>query len=156
MVVNTPRMPLTVSTSILRPEDIDTHMAYVAQQHLDGYTECVKHAIQRKVAFDRKVFDSKAGQVVFEKGQLVQVYRSDLALTLKSERKIVPKWSAPLRITARLANSYKLETLDGTNVDGEFHAGRLRRFFPRKGTKLAEEQEAIKSRPSTATNLTVN
>ena len=41
-----------------------------------------------------------------------------------------------------MLNSYRLETLDGQPVDGEFHARRLRRFVPREGTELAEQQEA--------------
>jgi hypothetical protein len=36
-----------------------------------------------------------------------------------------------------------LENLNGRKIDGEFNARRLRRFHPRTGTKLAEEQEKI-------------
>ncbi|KAE9382761.1 hypothetical protein BT96DRAFT_845075 [Gymnopus androsaceus JB14] len=58
----------------------------------------VRHAGRRKEAFDRKLKRSKRGPVVFEKGDLVQVYRSDLDYTFKTERKILPKWSIPLRV----------------------------------------------------------
>jgi hypothetical protein len=146
LVVNTPRTPLTASTSILSPDDTATQMAYVAQQHLDGYAECVQHAIKRKAAFDKRVFDSKAGQVIFKKGQLIQIYRSDLTHTFKAERKLLPKWSQPHRITSRLQNSYWLETIEGNALNGEFHARRLRPFIPREGTALAEEQKAIKEK----------
>jgi len=53
LVVNRTGTPLEVSSSFLPPKDIDVHMAYVAQQRLDGYEEAVWHAIQRKAAFDR-------------------------------------------------------------------------------------------------------
>jgi hypothetical protein len=51
-------------------------------------------------------------------------------------------WSTPRRITERLANSYRLETLDGAKLEGEFNARRLREFVPREGTDLAEAQKA--------------
>jgi hypothetical protein len=38
-------------------------------------------------------------------------------------------------------NSYTLETLSGEPLPGSFSARRLRRFIPREGTKLAEEQK---------------
>ena len=50
--------------------------------------------------------------------------------------------SAPLhRVTERLLNSYKLETLQGTPLDGLFNARRLRGFIPREGTELAAQQK---------------
>jgi hypothetical protein len=118
----------------------------VAQQRLDGYAECIQHAIKRKTAFNKKVLDSKAGQVIFNKGQLVQIYRSDLTHTFRTDRKLLPRWSPPHRIMLRLQNSYKLETLEGTAVEGEVHARRLRPFTPREGTKLAEEQKKIEEK----------
>ena len=141
MVVNTPNTPLELSTTFLPPTDIDTHMAYVAQQRLDGYSEAVHHAIRRKARFDRKVLKSKAGEVVFHRGQLVQVYRSDLENTLSTDKKLAIRWSHPRRVVERLSNSYRLETLDGALLDGEFSARRLREFTPRNGTELAEQQK---------------
>jgi len=142
LVVNTPKTSLEASTSPVSPEDIETHMAYVAQQRTDAYSEAVRHANRRKEAFDRKVSKSKAGPVVFHIGQLVQVFRSDLAHSIGSERKLTPMWSTPRRVAKRLANSYRLETLDGAGLEGEFSARRLREFVPRKGTDLAEAQKA--------------
>ena len=52
-VVSTPRTPLANSDSVLLPQDINVHMAYVAQQHLDGYDTTIWHALKRKAAFDR-------------------------------------------------------------------------------------------------------
>ena len=95
LVVNTMKTPMEVSSSFLPPSDIDTHMTYAAQQRLDGYTEAVHHAVQRKAAFDHKVIKLKAGVVEFKKGQLVQVYNNKLAQTLSTECKITSLWSPP-------------------------------------------------------------
>ncbi|KIM61383.1 hypothetical protein SCLCIDRAFT_86339, partial [Scleroderma citrinum Foug A] len=70
-------------------------MAYVAQQRLDGYDEAVRHAIKRKATFDRHILKRQPAEVIFTPRQLVQVYRSDLDYTFKTERKILPKWSCP-------------------------------------------------------------
>jgi transposase InsO family protein len=141
LVVNTSKTPMEVSNSFLPPSEIDTHMAYSAQQRLDGYAEAVHHAIRRKATFDRKVLKSKAGVVEFKNGQLVQVFRDKLASTLSTERKLAPLWSPPRRVTERILNSYKLEELDGTPLDGLFNARRIRSFTPREGTTLAAEQK---------------
>ena len=123
------------------PSDIDIHMTYAAQQRLDGYAEAVHHAVRRKAVFDRRVTKSKAGIVEFQKGQLVQVYRNKLALTLGTERKLAPMWSPPHRVAEHLLNSYRLETLQGTPLDGLFNARHLRSFTPREGTELATQQK---------------
>jgi len=86
---------MEVSSSFLPPSDIDMHMAYAAQQQLDGYVDVVHHAIWRKAMFDQKVLKSRAGVVEFKKGQLVQVYRDKLAQTLSTECKLAPLWSPP-------------------------------------------------------------
>ena len=143
LVVNTVNTPLEASASLLPPEDIDVHFAYAAQQCLNGYSQAVQHAIRRKVAFDKKVIKSQGGRVTFTKGQLVQVYRSDLANTLSTERKLTPMWSMPRRVTSRLENSYTLETLDGKPFSGQFSARRLREFIPREGTELAKVQKDV-------------
>jgi len=119
LVVNMLKTPMEVSSSFLTPSNINT------QQRLDGYAEAVHHAVWRKVAFDHRVMKSKAGIVEFKKGQLVQVYRNKLMLTLSTEHKLAPMWSPPHCITERLLNSYKLETLQGTPLDGMFNARHL-------------------------------
>lgn len=86
---------------------------------------------------------SRDGVVEFKRGDLVQVYRSDLAKTVSNERKLTPMWSSPRRIVERMLNSYILETLDGVRLSGEFNVRRLRRFVPREGTNLAREQMDI-------------
>lgn len=123
--------------------DVATHMAYVAQQQLDGYDAAVQHAIKRKTAFDKRVLERKPGEVIFYTGQLVQFYRSSMDYTFEAKRKLLPKWSPPHRITTRICNSYKIETLQGERVAGEYHARRLRAFIPREGTKLAEDQKVF-------------
>lgn len=145
LIVNTSPTPLEVSASMSTPQDFDTHMAYAAQQRLDGYSEAVRHAMDRKTRFDRRVLESKEGEVMFEKGQLVQVYRNDLAKAIGTERKLTPMWSEPRRVLERLLNSYKLETLDGQPLDGEYHARRLRGFTPREGTELAMQQKEVEA-----------
>ncbi len=143
LVINTPRTPLTDSTSVLKAGDVNTQIAYVAQQRLDGYEAAVLHALKRKEAFDKRVQNSTAGEVVFEKGQLVQVYRNDLDYTFKTERKLVPKWSIPRRVVSRAQNSYQLEEIDGTRINGHFSAQRLRAFVPRSGSRLANQVEDL-------------
>jgi len=142
-VVNSVPTSLEASSSLLVPKDVDIHMAYVAQQRLDGYDEAVRHAIQRKAVFDRKVLKSRDGVVEFKKGDLVQVYRSDLAYTVSNDRKLTPMWSTPRRIVERLLNSYRLETTEGIALPGEFSARRLRLFIPREGTELFRQQKEV-------------
>jgi hypothetical protein len=101
--------------------------------------------MDRKTRFDRRVLGSTDGEVVFEKGQLVQIYRSDMAKNISSERKLALMWSEPHRVSERLLNSYKLETLEGQPLDGEYHARRLRGFAPRDGTDLAAQQKEFEA-----------
>ena len=146
LIVNTIPTPLEASTSMPAPRDFDMHIAYSAQQRLDGYSEAIRHAMDRKTRFDRRVLESREGEVSFEKGQLVQIYRNDLAKSISSERKLTPMWSEPHRVLEKLLNSYKLETLDGRQLDGEYHARRLREFTPREGTELATQQKEVEAR----------
>lgn len=146
LIVNTTPTPLEASSSMPSSQDFDMHIAYAAQQRLDGYSEAVQHAMQRKTRFDRQVLDSKEGEIVFEKGQLVQIYRNDLAKSIGSERKLTPMWTEPHRVSEKLLNSYKLKTLDGQPLEGEFHARRLRKFIPREGTELATQQKEAEAR----------
>ncbi|KAL1946364.1 hypothetical protein VTO73DRAFT_15491 [Trametes versicolor] len=147
-VVNTPATTVTIASSPLSVEDAAKHVAYVAQQHLDGYDEALRHALKRKKAFDKRVLASAAGEVVFETGTLVQVYRSDLDYTFKTERKLLPKWSTPYRVVRRVNHSYELTTLGDMPIAGLFNTRRLRKFEPRPGTRLAEAENARRSQES--------
>ena len=146
LVVNT--KPTNVDQSVLSvtEQEVATQMAYMAQQWLDGYAGAVAHAVKRKSAFDKKVLAHKPGEVTFSKGQLVQIYRSDLDETFKTEHKILPKWSPPHRIASRVLNSYTLETLIGAPINGCFSARHLQRFWPREGTELARAQKVVEER----------
>ena len=146
LVVNTPPSETAAALEPITVNDTTTQMAYVAQQRLDGYAEMVAHAIKRKAVFDKCVLARRPGEVMFSKGQLVQNYQSDLDYTFKTDRKLLPKWSPPQRVVERELNSYTLEKLDGTPIPGHFSTRRLRRFIPREGTKLAEEQAEVERR----------
>jgi hypothetical protein len=145
LVINTPRTNPILFTSELGQEDITIQMAYTDQQRVDGYSQILDHAAKRKAIFDKKVMARAPKEVIFKAGWLVQVYRSDLDYTFKTERKTEPKWSAPRRIISRNRNSYKIATLEGLPINGRFSSRRLRRFIPRTGTVLAEAQEAVEA-----------
>ena len=146
LVVNTKPADPSNITQPITEADTTLQMAYVAQQRLDGYAEAVAHALKRKSAFDKKVFSRKPGEVVFSKGQLVQIYRSDLDYAFKTERQLLPKWSIPHWITSKQLNSYTLETVKGVQVPGSFSARRLRRFIPKEDTRLAETQKLLEKK----------
>jgi hypothetical protein len=110
LVVNTKPSSIDTSTLPVSAADAALQMAYVAQQRLDGYAEAIAHALKRKMAFDKKVLSKTPGEVIFLKGQLVQIYWSNLDYTFKTKRKLLPKWSTPHRVASRHLNSYVLET----------------------------------------------
>lgn len=128
--------------TILPPtaDEVAIHFALVEQQQLDGYSAVVDHAIKRKDVFDSRLRQRAPREVVWQKGDLVQVHDSEWNRKLASLRKIIPMWSIPRRIASRLLNSYTLETLDGLPMSGVFNARRLRSFEPREGTKMARDE----------------
>ena len=143
LVINTKQ---TTPSNLQTPpttEEVDAQMAYVNQQRFDGYAQIVNHAYQRKATFDKLVLGNAPREVVFRAGDLVQVYQSDLDYTFKTERKMLPKFSAPRRVINRNKNSYQLETLEGFPIAGRFSSRRLRLFVPRKGTELDVIQGVI-------------
>ena len=145
LIVNTKHTNIDTSARLPTTElDTALQMAYVAQQRLDRYTKAVAHALKRKTTFDRKVLAKNPGEVVFSKGQLVQIYRNNLDYTFKMDRKLLPKWSTPQCIASQRLNSYTLKSPNGNPLPGSFSARHLRRFIPKEGTKLAEEQKLIK------------
>jgi hypothetical protein len=145
MIVNTkPTAPEHV-TAEPTAEEVETQMAYVDHQRFDGYAQIVDHAHRRKTAFDKQVKDRSPRETIFRAGDLVQVYRSDLDFTFQSDRKLLPKFSAPRRVVSRNINSYQLETLEGLPIGGRFSSRRLRLFIPRRGTDLEEVQARIEN-----------
>lgn len=144
LVINTSRTPGEISTTKLNSNDISIQMAYVDQQRTDGYAQMIKHANKRKLVFDKKVLQHAPRKVIFKAGQLVQVYRSNLDFTVRIDRKMLPKWSTPRRVTSCNRNLYKIETLEGLPIGGQFSAQWLRRFIPHSGTTLNTIQNEIK------------
>ena len=141
LIVNTTLTPL--STAIAEPSnsEVDVQIAYINQQHLNAADHMALHATKCKAAFDCIVKQSKAGEVVFKKDQLVQVYNSPQDNTMSTLCKLLPQWSAPCRVIECTGNSYRLATLEGFPMGGLVNARRLRRFIPRTGTALAELEE---------------
>jgi hypothetical protein len=58
-------------------EEVDIHLAYVEQQHLNGYSATVDHAIKQKAAFNAKLRQQAPQNVVFQPGDLVQVHATE-------------------------------------------------------------------------------
>jgi transposase InsO family protein len=139
-VVNTPPTPIEVAVSEFSAQDARLHIAYVDQQLLDMFDGRVAYAKARKAVFDRRVLGSRAGEVIFKPGELVQVFRSDLIKTVSNDRKLTCRWSEPHRVRDCMLNSYKLETVEGLQMDGTFSSRRLRHYIPRAGTPLAKAQ----------------
>lgn len=135
LVVNTTHTDETTGQEEPSPLQVETQLAYVAQQQADAYSNIVDHAARRKAKFDARV-NRQTGEVIFENGSLVQVYSNVHDFSVASERKMAPRWSAPRRIASRTVNSYQLETLEGFPIAGHFHARRLRQFVPRATTEL--------------------
>ncbi|KAG2058734.1 hypothetical protein BDR06DRAFT_828510, partial [Suillus hirtellus] len=81
--------------------DTNIHMAYVAQQCLDGYKATVQHTVKRKAVFDKHVLSCSPREVIFMKGQLIQFYYSGAHNTLEVKCKLLPKWSPPHHIIER-------------------------------------------------------
>ncbi|KAF8187314.1 hypothetical protein K438DRAFT_1764931 [Mycena galopus ATCC 62051] len=117
-------------------------MAYMGQLRTDGYAEMVDHARRHKAQFDRKVLARAPKEVIFRTGSLVQQYETkyETGATFLVERKMVPMWSAPRRVTSRARNSYKIETLEGLLINGRFSSRLLWQFVPRRGTVLDKLQ----------------
>ena len=85
----------------------------------------------------------KTGEVKFLKGQLVQIYRSDLDFTFKTEWKLLPKWSKPYWDVTRNVNANTLKTLEGEPVMGIFSTRCLRRFTSLEGLEWVEKEKEI-------------
>ena len=145
------KLLLTIPTTIppiVDPESINLpgdpkillHLSIAKQQCLDGYDSIVNHTTNRKARFNAKVLKHTPRQVVFEKGDLVQVHQSQWHNTFIVMRKMVPMWSVPNWVASRLCNSYTLETIGGLPIAGVFNVRHLQAFEPRLGTKLTLDE----------------
>ena len=111
------------------PENVHTptgtkvllYLSIVEQQCLNGYNSIVDHAAHRKAQFDTKVGKCAPKNIIFEKGNLVQVHKTQWHHMLSLMKKLVPMWSIPSRISSCLRNSYTLETLGGLPIEGMFN-----------------------------------
>lgn len=144
-IVNSVPAPLVETTQVPSAEDIEVQLARTQQQRLDAYAHITKNAQAREHAFNNRIEESHRKQIVqFRVNDLVQVYRSDLDYTFRTERKMLAKWGPVRRVVARNRNAYKIATLEGLVLKGWFSARRLREFTPRDGTMLAEEQKELR------------
>jgi hypothetical protein len=89
LLLDTTPTPIEEITQEFTERDAAIQMAYTAQQHLDGYDSIVQHTVQRKVRFNRRLQKNRE-PTVFQKGDLFQIYRSDLDHTFKTEKKLLP------------------------------------------------------------------
>ena len=120
--------------------DIALHLSIAEQQCLDGYNSVVNHAAHRKARFDTKVIKWAPKNVMFKRGDLMQVHQTQWHNTFLSMRKLTPMWSISNRVTSCLCNLYTLEMLRGLPIEGTFSTKQLHAFEPRPGTKLTLEE----------------
>jgi hypothetical protein len=67
---------------------------------------------------------------------LVQIYKSKIDQSFETINKIAPKWTGLHIVTEKSLNSSTLCTLTGTELQGKYHARRLKQFIPRQGSDL--------------------
>jgi hypothetical protein len=82
----------------------------------------------------------RGGEVLFKRGDLVQVYTSTWDYTFSNTRRLIYRWSMHHRVTQCIFHSYRLETLGGVAMDGLYNVHRLRAFTPKRGGILERVQ----------------
>jgi hypothetical protein len=142
MVINTTETGVEVASAAVSMDDIDIQQAYTGQQRFDKYAQVVKHEVACKAAFDRRVLESSAGEVVFEVGDLVQVLDPKYKKAFLTSKKILPEWSGTLRVKECLLNSYVIETIYGQELDGEYNSCHLQPLHVPKGSSLEAYEAA--------------
>ncbi|KAJ7115619.1 hypothetical protein C8R43DRAFT_1038621 [Mycena crocata] len=156
MVINTTKTGVETASTEISMEDIEVQEAYTAQQRFDGYARAVKHGVVRKAAFDRRVLNSKAGEIVFAPGDLVQVLDPKYKKTFLTSKKILPEWSGAFRIKERILNSYIVETIYGQELSGEYNSRRLRPLKAPKGSSLEAYEMARRAGATNGEALAVS
>lgn len=111
--------------------DTQIHFTLVDSYRANAHQLQLEEADRRKGRFDEGVSFTE-----FDTGSLVQVYDSPADQNYRTINKLKPRWSPPLMVTGKYINSYLLCTLDGTALKGTFHARRLRKFVPLRGSTL--------------------
>lgn len=144
IVINSVSVSLEDMDAAPTADDVHGQLAFMRQQRLDAFSHIVEKSNAREDAFNAALDDSQGKSAVkFKVKDLVQVYRSDLDYTFKTEHKLLPKWGPVRRIIGRNRNSYKIATLEGLPLKGWFSARRLREFVSRPGTALEAGQRAL-------------
>jgi transposase InsO family protein len=106
-------------------EEIDIHLVFAEQQHLDGYTATIDHTIKRRAAFASRLRQQAPKNIIFQPGDLVQVHTTQWVHTFVSIKKLIPMWSTPYRVATQKLNSYTLKTLNGLPLEGVYNSRRL-------------------------------
>jgi hypothetical protein len=145
MVINTTATGVEAASKGITVEDVEAQLAYTQQQRLDGHARAVAHGVARKAAFDNRVLGSKAGEVIYKPGDLVQVLDPKFKKTFLTVKKILPEWSGAFRIKERILNSYVIETIYGQELEGKYNARRLRPFKAPEGSSLEAYEMARKA-----------
>jgi hypothetical protein len=140
IAVNTLKTEPDTAQTESSTQEAAIHMAYVEQQCINGYEAMVKHAMARKCTFNKHMWKT-SGETIFKKGQLIQVYCSNLDYMFKTEHKVTPKWSQPYRVTKCIWNAYKLAQLDRAPIEGEFSMQKLHAFNPKPRSLLEQVQQ---------------
>ncbi|QRV83928.1 Retrovirus-related Pol polyprotein from transposon [Ceratobasidium sp. AG-Ba] len=141
------RSQLSPDLSSTESQAVEVNMALTYSLRQDAYARALDYANKRKRAFDKKI-----RLVDYKAGDLVQRYDARWDETHSAARKLVPRWSGPLRVVSRALNSYTLEDLHGKTFSTAAHAQLLRPFIPRPGTALASYANGL--RRARATNPT--
>ncbi|KZP25625.1 hypothetical protein FIBSPDRAFT_667933, partial [Athelia psychrophila] len=82
--------------------EIHTQLDYTTQQQLDAYSHVVEHANEHEAIFNKNIEKSRVKKLItFQTNDLVQIYRSDLDYTFRTERKLLPKWGQVRRVVSR-------------------------------------------------------
>ncbi|QRV73357.1 Retrovirus-related Pol polyprotein from transposon opus [Ceratobasidium sp. AG-Ba] len=125
-------------TRAVTEADVNLGLTYALRQ--DAFANALEHAKKRK-----KVFDKRVRAVEYAPGDLVQTYDARLDETHSTLRKLAHRWSGPLRVVEKAANSYKLEDLSGNLFTSAAHARLLRPFVPRPGLTMAEYSRSLEA-----------
>jgi hypothetical protein len=141
MVINTTATGMETAARDISLDDIEAQQAYVQQQRFDGHVR----AVAQKKAFDKKVLSSKAGEVVFKAGDLVQVLDPKFKKMFFTMKKILSEWSGTFRVKENLLNSYTIETIYGQELDRKYSARRLQPLKAPAGSSLEAFEIARKA-----------
>ncbi|QRV96792.1 Retrovirus-related Pol polyprotein from transposon opus [Ceratobasidium sp. AG-Ba] len=121
------------------PTEVEINMALTYALRQDAYAEALEYANHRKRTFDKNI-----RPIEFKPGDIVERYDARWDETHSSERKLVPRWSGPLRVVSRALNSYALKDLHDQPFASAAHTRLLRPFVPRPGSALAAYADGLR------------